>query len=75
MELVWIFLLRSRSQWPRGLRSGYAAARVLGLWVRIPPGAWWCVLCECCVLLDRGHCVGLIAHQGSPAEGYVSKGM
>ena len=28
----------SRSQWPRGLRRGYAAACLLGLWVRIPPG-------------------------------------
>jgi len=28
----------SRSQWPRGLRRGSAAARMLGLWFRIPPG-------------------------------------
>jgi hypothetical protein len=27
---------RGRSQWPRGLRRGSAAARLLGLWVRIP---------------------------------------
>jgi len=27
-----------RSQWPRGLRRGSAAARLLRLWVRIPPG-------------------------------------
>jgi hypothetical protein len=26
----------SRSQWPRGLRHGSAAARLLGLWVRMP---------------------------------------
>ena len=26
-----------RSQWPRGLRRGSAAARLLRLWVRIPP--------------------------------------
>ena len=30
----------SRSQWPRGLRRGSAAARLLGFWVRIPLGAW-----------------------------------
>ena len=30
----------SRSQWPRGLRRRSAAARLLRLWVRIPPGAW-----------------------------------
>ena len=27
-----------RSQWPCGLRRGSRAARLLGLWVRIPPG-------------------------------------
>jgi hypothetical protein len=73
MELVWVFLLCGRSQWPCGLRRGSAAACVLGLWVRIPPGAWLSVLCECCVLFDQGHCFGLIAHQGSSAEADVSK--
>ena len=34
-----------RSQWPCGLRRGSAAVRSLGLWVRIPPGAWMFVLC------------------------------
>jgi len=33
-------VLLCRSQWPRGLRSGSAAARLLELCVRIPPGAW-----------------------------------
>jgi hypothetical protein len=47
-----------RSQWPCGLRCGSAAARLLGLWVRIPPGAWLSVSCECCVLSDRGLCDG-----------------
>jgi hypothetical protein len=27
-----------QSRWPRGLRRGSAAIRLLGLWVRIPPG-------------------------------------
>jgi len=36
------------------------AVRVLRLWVRIPPAAWMSVCCECCVLLGRGLCVGLI---------------
>ena len=27
-------------QWPRGLRRRSSAARLLRLWVRIPPGAW-----------------------------------
>jgi hypothetical protein len=39
-----------RTRWPRGLRSGSAAARLLGLQVRIPSGAWMSVsfqgLCE-----------------------------
>ena len=34
-----------RFQWPRGLRRGSAAVRLLGLWVRFPPGAWMFVLC------------------------------
>jgi hypothetical protein len=39
-----------RSQCPRGLRHRSAAARLLRSWVRIPPGAWKSVCCECCVL-------------------------
>jgi hypothetical protein len=39
-----------------GLRRGSAAAHVLGLWVRIPPGAWMFVCRECCVLSGRGLC-------------------
>ena len=30
----------SRSQWPRGQRRRSAAARLLRMWVRIPPGTW-----------------------------------
>ena len=48
------------SQWPRGLSRWYAAARLLELWIRIPPGAWMSVSCECCVLSGRGLCVGMI---------------
>jgi hypothetical protein len=44
----------SWSQWPRGLMRRAAVARLLGLWVRILPGAWMAVLCECCVLSGRG---------------------
>jgi hypothetical protein len=32
----------------------------LRLWVRIPPGAWMFVCCECCVLSGRGLCDELI---------------
>ena len=56
-----------RSQWPRGVRGGSAAARLLGLWVRIPPRAWMTVCCECCVLSGRGLIDELITH---PEESY-----
>ena len=42
------------------LRHGSATARLLGLRVRIPPGAWMFVSCECRVLSGRGLCGGLI---------------
>jgi len=44
----------SRSQWPRGLKRRSMAARLLGLWFRILPGAWKSVCCECFVLSGRG---------------------
>ena len=49
-----------RSQWPRVLRHRSTAARLLRLWVRIPPEAWMFVCCKCCVLSGRGLCDGLI---------------
>ena len=58
---------RCRSQWPRDLRRGSAAARLLRLWVRIPPGVWMFVCCECCVLAGRGLCDELITR---PEESY-----
>jgi hypothetical protein len=36
------------------------AARLLRLWVRIPPGAWMFACCECYVLSGRGLCDELI---------------
>ena len=56
-----------RSQWPRGLRRRSAATRLLRLWVRIPPGAWMFVCCECFVLSGRGLCDELITR---PEESY-----
>ena len=53
-------LSAERFQWPRGLRRGFAATRLIGLWVRLISGAWMSVSCECCMLSDRGLCVGLI---------------
>ena len=52
--------LLGRSQRPRGLRRVSTAARLLRLWVRIPPGAWRFVCVECCVLSGSGLCDGLI---------------
>ena len=53
-----------RSQWPRGLRRGSAAACLLRSWVRIPPGAWVFV---CCEFSSRGLCYELITR---PEESY-----
>jgi len=57
----------SRSRWPRGLRRGCATARWLELRVRIAAGTCLSVSCECCVLLGRGLCDGLITR---PEESY-----
>ena len=57
----------SRSLWPRGLRRRSTAARPLRLWVRIPPGAWMFVCCECCVLSGRGFYDGLVTR---PEDSY-----
>jgi hypothetical protein len=46
----------SRSRWPRGLRLGTPAARLVGLLVRNPPATWMSVSCDCCVLSGRGLC-------------------
>ena len=60
-------IIHCRSRWPRGLRRGSAAARLLGLRVRISPVAWTSVCCECCVLSGRGLCDELITR---PEESY-----
>ena len=43
------------------------AAQLLKSWVRIPPGAWIFVCCECRVLSGRGLCDELITR---PEESY-----
>jgi len=52
--------LYNPSQWPRGRRRGFAVVCMMGLWVRIPPGEWISVFCECCMLSSICLCVGLI---------------
>jgi len=56
-----------RSQWPRGVRCRSAAARLLRLWVRIPPWALMFVCCECRVLSGRSPWDELITR---PEESY-----
>jgi hypothetical protein len=56
-----------RSQWPRALRRGSAAERLLGSWVRIPPRAWMFVSCTLFVVSGRGLCGGPIPR---PEESY-----
>jgi hypothetical protein len=67
-----------RSQWPRGLRRGSAAARLLELLVRIPPGPWMSVYCQIEVsasgrsLVQRSpieYCVSECDHESSTNEG------
>ena len=57
----------SRSQWPHGLRRRSSGARLLRSWVRIPPGSWIFVCCECRVFSGRGLCNELITR---PEESY-----
>ena len=52
-DLVLLILVHAhtsvrRSQWPRGLRRRPVAARLLGLWFRIPPGSWTFVVSVVC---------------------------
>jgi len=47
--------------------TGSQAARLLRSWVRIPPGAWIFVCCECRVLSGRGLCDELFTR---PEESY-----
>jgi hypothetical protein len=56
-----------RSRWQRCLRLGTAVSRFLRLRVRIPPGAWMPVSCECFVLSGWGLSFGLIT---GPEESY-----
>jgi hypothetical protein len=66
--VIWGHYARScRSQWPRGLRRLSAAARLLGLWVRIPPGVWMSVSHGCWLLPATGLCDGLVTR---PVESY-----
>jgi hypothetical protein len=58
----------SRSQWPRGLRRRSAAERLLGSWVRIPPGAWMFFCCECLLCQVEISALGWSLVQRSPTD-------
>jgi hypothetical protein len=64
-NITYINSARGRSRWPRGLRRRSAAARLLRLWVRFPPGCMD-VYYECCVLSGRRLCDGLTTRQEDP---------
>jgi hypothetical protein len=68
-KFIWghYLLILRQFQWPRCLKHDSAAARLLGLRVRISPGARLSVFCDCCVLSGRVLCVGLITR---PEETY-----
>jgi hypothetical protein len=51
---------RIRFQWAPGLWRRFVTARLLRPWVRMPPGAWIFVCCECCMLSGRALCDELI---------------
>jgi hypothetical protein len=66
-------LMISRSQWRRRLGHGSAAARLLHLWVRIPPGIWCLSLVSvaCCQVEVSASGWSLV--QRSPTEYGVPK--
>ena len=49
----------------------YAVAHLLRSWVRIPPGAWIFVCCECRVLSGRGLCDELITRSEQSYRAWV----
>jgi hypothetical protein len=61
---MYVVCLYTDPQWLRGPRPKFAAAHLLGLWVRIPPATWVSLSCECRVLSGRGFCVGAIPRLG-----------
>jgi hypothetical protein len=60
MEMSVGNVLSGPSKWPRGLRRSSAAAVLLGLQVRIPPGHGYLSLVCALVLRSRCLCIGPI---------------
>ena len=63
---------KCRSQWPRGLRRRSAAARLMGLWVRIPPRTWMFVVSVVCCQVEVSATSWSLV-QRSPTECSVSE--
>ena len=55
------------SRWPRGLSRSSAAAHLLRLWVRIPPGAWMSTVSVVCCQVEVS-ATGRSLVQRSPAD-------
>jgi len=70
---IYIYIYIRRSQWPRCVRRRFAATRLLGLRIRIPPGAWMFVSVSvvCCQGEVSESCRSLV--QKSPTECDVSE--
>jgi hypothetical protein len=54
----------ARSQWPRRSKGWVCGRSHAGIVGSNPAGAWMSISCECCVLLGRGLCIGLITRLG-----------
>jgi len=63
----WTHFVACRLRWPRGLRRGFLAARLL-VWFRIPPVTWMSVSIERCVLSRRISATGRSLTQRRPTE-------
>jgi hypothetical protein len=60
--------LECRLRWARGLRRGSADARLLGLWVRIPPRTWVSVSLNVVCCQEEVSATGWSLVQRSPTE-------
>jgi len=55
---------RKKNPVPVPVATRSAAAHLLRLWVRIPPGVWMPLCCDCCVLSGIDCCDELITRPG-----------
>ena len=48
LKIYFVILPLGQSRWSSGVKRGSATARLLDLWVRIPPGTWMSVVSVVC---------------------------